>query len=75
MIYKDLFKIIIDNEKYTEDTGFVPKYLFTLEEMKNIYLENLGRKFEIEYEPFMVDELLSDEERYDDGEGEIENEY
>lgn len=72
MIYKDLFRIIIDGETYSEGE-ILPKYVFTLEEMKNIYLENLGRKFEIEYYPIMMDELLEPSEMYEEGDN--ENEY
>ena len=67
MIYKDLFKITVDGEPYVLKSTYLPKELFTLNEMKNIYLENLGRRIEIEYVPIMVDEILEDSEIYDKG--------
>jgi len=68
MIYKDLFKITVDGEPYVLKSTYLPKDTFTLEEMKNIYLENLGSRIEIEYIPIMLDEILEDDEIYGKGE-------
>ena len=74
MIYKDLFKIKIDGEYYEETEGrTLPKNMFTLQEMKNIYLDWLGHKFEIEYDPIMTEDVLYDE-IYEDYERESEEE-
>jgi len=73
MIYKDLFKIKINGKEYVEEDGVVPKKTFTLQEMRNIYLDNQCRDFEIEYVPILTTDILSDEEIY--GWSEHDNDY
>lgn len=73
MIYKDLFRIKINGEEYTEKDGNLPKRTFTLQEMRNIYLDNQCRDFEIEYVPILATDILSDEEIY--GWSEHDNDY
>lgn len=73
MIYKDLFKIKINGEDYTENNEFLPKHLFTMQEMRNIYVQHLADKFEIEYEPVLMDDMFTPEEIYGDNEGESED--
>lgn len=62
MIYKDLFKIIIDGIEYTKNN----KNTFTLQELRDIWLEHeyhtFGHKFEIKYDPILVEDILSEEE-------------
>lgn len=64
MIYKDLFKIIINGEEYKEGN----KISFTLEEMKDIWLRMIYHEplntFELKYDPILTEDILSDEEIY-----------
>lgn len=64
MIYKDLFKIKIDGKEYTEEDGFLPKMLFNINELRNIYLDNRGSEIELIYDPILTEDILSDEEIY-----------
>lgn len=61
MIYKDLFKIKIDGELCREGNSIK---LFTIEEMRKVYLDNIDRKIEIEYDPLLASDILDDSEMY-----------
>lgn len=61
MIYKDLFKIKIDGELCIEGNSIK---LFTIEEMRKVYLDNIDRKIEIEYDPLLASDILDDSEMY-----------